>query len=55
MYGNNSVVIQMSATLGRICNLAALNISICNAIFGLKILIIKTPGLQIPMSISMTE
>ncbi len=36
--------------LVRICNPHALNISICNAIIGLKILILYTSGLQIPMS-----
>ena len=48
--------------LGRICrsalplgsskNPAVLNISICNAIIGLKILIFRASGLQIPMSIT---
>ena len=51
--GNYSVIIQIGVTLGRICNPAALNISICNAIIGLKILIFKTSGLQIPMSITL--
>ena len=40
----------IGAPLVRICNPHALNISICNATIGLKILISYTSGLQIPMS-----
>jgi transcription initiation factor TFIIIB Brf1 subunit/transcription initiation factor TFIIB len=40
----------LAQQLGRICNPAALSISICNAFFGLKILILDPSGLQIPMS-----
>ena len=43
----NSVIIQIGVALGRICNPAALNISICNAIIGLKILIFRASGLQL--------
>ena len=44
---SGSVISQRGVAFGRICNPAALNISICNAIIGLKILIFRASGLQI--------
>ena len=44
---NYSVIIQIGVALGRICNPTAMNISICNVIIGLKILIFRASGFQL--------